>query len=85
MRVIFIGYKGGRHTQHSKYALIKVDGVDDKRGTGKYIGRKVIWTSPKGSHLIGKIIGSHGRKGTLKAKFRKGLPGQAIGTELKID
>jgi len=61
MRGFFIGYKGGKHTQCNKYALIKVGEVENKSGAGLYIRRKVIWISPKGSRLTGNIVGIHGR------------------------
>lgn len=84
MMAIFLGYKGGQRTQKSKCALIRVDSVDDRSKAAAYIGRKVVWISPSGSRLIGKVIGVHGRNGVLKVRFRKGLPGEAIGTELTI-
>lgn len=84
MRAIFLGYKGGHRTQKSKYALIRVDGVDDRSKAAAYIGRKVLWVSPSDSRLIGKVVGVHGRNGVLKVRFRKGLPGEAIGTEFTV-
>ena len=84
MKAIFLGYKGGHRTQKSKCALIRADGVDDRSEAAAYIGRKVVWISPSGSRLIGKVIGVHGRKGVLKVRFRKGLPGEVIGTELIV-
>lgn len=84
MKAIFLGYKGGHRTQKSKCALIRVDGVDNRSEAAAYIGRKVLWISPSGSRLIGEVVGVHGRNGVLKVRFRKGLPGEAIGTELTI-
>ena len=34
--------------------------------------------------LIGKIGGSHGKKGVVKVKFQKGVPGQALGTTVEL-
>jgi ribosomal protein L35AE/L33A len=34
--------------------------------------------------LIGEIIGLHGKKGVVKAKFRKGVPGWAIGASVEL-
>jgi len=84
MRALFVNYQGGQCTQQNKYALVKVEGVDDRNKAAIYIGRKIVWNSPNDNRLIGKIVGIHGRKGTLKARFRKGLPGEALGTELII-
>ncbi len=47
------------------------------------IGRKVAWKSGK-NKIIGKIVDTHGNKGLVRAKFRKGLPGQALGTTVEL-
>ena len=47
------------------------------------IGWKVGWPAddPK---IFGKIVGFHGRKGTLRVKFKRGVPGQALNSRVKI-
>jgi|TARA_B100001971_G_scaffold59222_1_gene54264 large subunit ribosomal protein L35Ae len=47
------------------------------------VGLRVGWplSEPK---IYGKIVGTHGKKGVLRVKFKKGLPGQALGTHVKI-
>jgi len=82
MKAIFLGYRGGQRTQHNKCALVRAGGVDEKGEAAAYVGRKVVWCSPSGSRLVGKVVGVHGRKGVIKVRFRKGLPGKAVGTEL---
>jgi len=49
----------------------------------RMIGLKVGWPveDPK---IIGKIIGVHGRTGTLRVRFKRGVPGQALGSRVKI-
>jgi len=81
---VFLSYRRGKYTQRNKQILIKIEGINNHREAASFIGRKVIWKSPKGNPLIGKIISVHGRKGVLRASFKKGLPGQAIGAELTI-
>ena len=34
--------------------------------------------------IFGKIIGVHGRTGTLRVRFNRGVPGQALGTRVRI-
>ena len=82
-KALFVNYAGGRH-KRNKQILVKIDQVDDKNKAAKYIERKVTWKSPSGNTLTGKIISVRGGNGLLKAVFRKGLPGQAIGKELNI-
>lgn len=50
---------------------------------GQLIGRKVVWKEGK-NEIIGKIVGLHGKKGVVKAKFRKGVPGWATGTAIEL-
>ena len=76
---------GGMRTQRNKQILVKIDQVDDKNKAAKYIGRKVTWKTPSGNTITGKVVSVHGGNGVLKANFRKGLPGQAIGKELNIN
>ena len=83
-KAVFTGYRGGLRTQRNKQILVKIDRVDTRDKAAKYIGRKVVWRNQKGNTLIGKITGVHGRNGVLKARFKKGLPGQAMGAELEV-
>ena len=84
-KAIFVNYLGGRHTKRNKQILVQIDQVNDNKKAAKYIGRKVTWKSPSGNTLTGKIISVRGGNGIVKAMFRKGLPGQAIGKELNIN
>jgi len=34
--------------------------------------------------IKGKISGSHGNKGLVRAIFERGLPGQALNTEIEV-
>jgi large subunit ribosomal protein L35Ae len=81
---IFMSYRRGKFTQRNKQILLKIEGINNRKEAAGFIGRKVIWKSPKGNPLIGKIVGVHGRNGVLRVSFKKGLPGQAIGAELTI-
>lgn len=47
------------------------------------MGQKVVWTGEKKA-LIGKIICFHGKNGVVRAKFKKGVPGQALGTTVEL-
>lgn len=84
MMARFLGFRGGLRIQRNNQILVKINRVDDRNMAAKYVGKKIVWKSPKGKILAGKIVGLHGRKGVLKARFRKSLPGEAIGTELTI-
>jgi large subunit ribosomal protein L35Ae len=78
-----LNYRIGIRTQHSRECLIQFNGVDSVAQVGSLLGQKVVWKGEK-SKLIGKIIGFHGKNGTVRVKFRKGVPGQALGTTVKL-
>lgn len=67
--------------QQSKECLITFDNMDSS--SGKLVGKKVIWLNGK-NKFIGKIVGIHGRKGTVRAKFMHPVPGQAIGKIVEL-
>lgn len=33
---------------------------------------------------MGKIVSLHGKKGVVRVKFKKGVPGQALGTTVEL-
>jgi len=67
----------------SKECLIQFAHVDSVSLAGQLIGRKVVWKEGK-NRFTGKIVGLHGKKGVVRAKFRKGVPGQALGTTVEL-
>jgi len=79
-----IQFRRGRHRIHERHFLIEIDGVSSKKDTEKFVGKEVIWTSPAGKKIKGKISSAHGIKGVVRAIFEKGLPGQAITTKVEI-
>ena len=78
-----LNYRIGIRTQHSRECLIRFNGVDSVAQAGSLLGQKVVWKGEK-KELVGKIIGFHGKNGAVRVKFRKGVPGQALGTTVKL-
>ena len=82
-----IQFRRGRKTFTPRQFLVEVDGVDSREKATKLVGKSVVWTSPgkEPKTITGEIRSAHGNKGVLRALFEKGLPGQAIGTEVSIN
>ncbi len=59
-------------------------GAKTKEEAAKMAGKEVSWKSSAGKIIKGKISGSHGNKGLVRAIFDRGLPGQAINTEVEV-
>ena len=79
-----IQFRRGRHIIHERHMLIEIDKVSSKDDALKFIDKEVIWKSPAGKEIKGKISNVHGNKGVVRAIFEKGLPGQAITTDVEI-
>ncbi|MFH1591885.1 MAG: 50S ribosomal protein L35ae [Candidatus Woesearchaeota archaeon] len=78
-------FRGGRHTKYNNQMIIKINDIDKKEKTKEVIGKKVIWQSPAGKKITGKISNLHGNSGCVRAIFEKGMPGQAISQKVKIE
>ena len=84
MQGIILSYRRGRHTQNVNQMLIELENVDSREKAGKFLGKKLVWTSPAGKEVKGEIIALHGNKGVVRAKFERNLPGQAITTKVQV-
>ena len=78
-----INYRIGIRTQYSRECLIQFNGVDSAAQAGRLLGQKVVWKGEK-RKFIGKVVGFHGKNGIVRVKFRKGVPGQALGTTVEL-
>jgi len=79
-----IQFRRGRHTYKPRHFLIEIENIDNREKTKKVIDKEVLWKSPTGKEIKGKIITAHGNKGLVRAIFEKGLPGQAVTTPVEI-
>ena len=81
-----IQFRQGRKTYKPKHFLIEVADVDSREKAEKFKGKDVFWKSPgKVSQVIaGKVASAHGNNGVIRVIFEKGLPGQAIGTDVEV-
>jgi len=84
MQGLIVNYRIGLKTQTANQYIIKVEGISTKAESQKLRGKKVIWKTSKARAINGKVMQSHGSKGAVRARFEKGLPGQAIGTKVEI-
>lgn len=80
---IIVQFRRSRKRIHERHFLIDVN-LKNRAEAEKIIGKEVEWTSPAGKKIKGKISGAHGNKGLVRAIFEKGLPGQAITTDIEI-
>ena len=79
-----VQFRRGRHTVKNRHFLIEIPKTNTRKDAEKLVGKEVSWKSPAGKVINGKISGAHGNKGVVRAIFEKGLPGQAVTTEVEV-
>ncbi len=83
LKGVIVNYRVGPKDQRPKECLLRFPNVKTLEEASRLIGRKVAW--PAGQRkAIGKVVDVHGRKGLVRARFKKGVPGQALGTFVEI-
>jgi large subunit ribosomal protein L35Ae len=78
-----VNYHIGIRAQMSKECLIQFEKFGSVALAGQLIGRKVIWKKGNSMHA-GKVVGLHGKKGMVRVRFTRGVPGQALGTTAEL-
>ncbi len=78
MKGLIMSFRRGMHRQNMNQMIILPDGSDSAEKAKKYVGKTVVWKSPKQKELVGKVSGVHGGKGAVRAIFPIGLPGQSL-------
>lgn len=84
MKAKIVNFRLGRHTKSDTHMIIEVEKLTKEKAE-PLIGKEVVWKSPAGKEIRGKIASLHGNKGRLRVIFEKGMPGQAINTEVEIN
>ncbi|MEM3695014.1 MAG: 50S ribosomal protein L35ae [Candidatus Bathyarchaeia archaeon] len=80
---IIVNYRVGPKSQRSKECIIQFSHVKSFSEACRLVGRKVAWKCGE-NRIVGKVVALHGKKGLVRARFRRGLPGQALGTTVEL-
>ena len=80
---VIVSCRRGPKTQKPNEYILRFPGVGSVGGAARLIGRKVAWPIRK-HEVRGKIVSLHGKNGLVRARFRKGVPGQALGSLVEI-
>ncbi len=84
MEGVIVNFRGSRRTKQGNHIIIKIKDIDKKEKASELLNKTVVWKSKSGKEISGRIAKEHGNSGAVKAIFERGLPGQAIGTKVKI-
>ena len=78
-----VSYRMGPKTQRPKECILRFSNIKSSREAARLVGRKVAWPVEE-RKIRGKIVALHGKKGLVRARFTKGVPGRALGTRVEI-
>ena len=84
MKGLIVSYRRGRHRQTPNQVLVKVKGITDVSKAHEILGKKAELNISDKTQMIGKVFATHGNSGVVRVRFKKGVPGQAIGMECNI-
>lgn len=86
MEGLIMNFRRGKHHTYKRQMIIRVDSVSDKEKANSLVGKKAVWISPgkEKKEIVGVVNAPHGSKGYVRIVFERGMPGQAIGTKVKI-
>jgi large subunit ribosomal protein L35Ae len=85
MEGIIINYRGSHKTQNTNQMIVKVEGVENREQASKLLNKTLTWITITGKEIKGVVLKEHGNSGVVRVKFERGLPGQSIGTKVKIE
>ena len=80
---VIVSCRRGPKTQKPNEYILRFPGIESVGGAAHLMGRKVAWPIRK-HKTIGKIVALHGKNGLVRARFKKGVPGQALGSLVEI-
>jgi len=98
-KAVFSGYKRGLRNQHENQAILKIEGCRNQKNALFYVGKRAVYvykgkarqsspTNPKHKSRLraiwGKVTRLHGNSGSVRAKFKTNLPGDAMGHRIRI-
>ena len=87
VKAVFTGFRRNKVWTLNNQALLKLEGVNDKKETQYYLGKRVvyIYKTKSGFRTIClRIISHHENNGTVIAKFLHNLPPRGIGAQLRV-
>ena len=84
MEGVIVHYKQNRHTTDGNQIIVQPKGSESREAAEKLVGKSVAWNTGK-QDLVGKVASAHGNSGAVRVVFEKGVPGQALGQQVKIN
>jgi len=84
MEGVIKNFKRARHHQTTNQMIVYINSIDSREKAAKLVDKTVVWKSPAGKEIKGKVRSAHGNSGAIRVLFETGMPGQAIGEKVVI-
>jgi len=86
MEGVIVHFRGSYKRKKGNQVILIVPGVASREKANDLVGKTVVWKTPGKTpkEISEQISSAHGNSGAVRALFEKGLPGQSLGTEVKI-
>ena len=85
MEGIINNFRRGAKTQTMSHMVVYLKDSDSREKASQLVGKSIVWKSPAGKEIKGKVAAAHGNKGAVRVIFEKGMPGQSIGAKVEIN
>ena len=92
VKSVFLGFRRSKVQQNENQALLKIQGVNDRKYASFYFGKRVAYiykahttqNNTKYRAIFGKISRAHGDNGVVIARFNTNLPPKAMGGIVRV-
>ncbi len=84
MKGTIASFRRGRRTQKMNHMIVQINDSDNREKAAKLVGKAVVWKSPAGKEIKGKVASAHGNSGAIRVIFEKGLPGQSLSGKVEV-
>jgi large subunit ribosomal protein L35Ae len=74
-------FRQSKFKQDSYQTIVQMANADD---AAKVIGARVLWRREDGLEIHGRVAARHGSKGSVRVRWNRGFPPQALGSLVKI-
>ena len=84
MEGVIKNFRRSMHTTTMNHMIVYLDSSESREKAAELVGKEVVWKSPAGKEIAGKVASAHGNSGRIRVIFEKGMPGQSITTKVEI-
>ncbi len=84
MEGVIVNFRRSLKKTSANQMIVQFKGVDSKEKAKALVGKSVAWESPAKKAISGEVSAPHGSKGAVRVIFESGMPGQSLGSKVKL-